>query len=228
MNRIINSLSQKAYYLIWTILLPELIRNSIIYIILYLKYHAEKSILWFCSIDPFDLLSWKIRLGSKTLLWPSVIMQWNIEIWRYSYIWWCGEILASDKNKIEIGSFCSIASNFFAISFSLHDPNKLSTSTRLFGWITYDDAGWNIVIWNDVWIGSRVSILPKVTIWHGAIIGAGSVVTKDIPPYAIAVGSPAKVIRYRFDEETIKKLMEKPWWDDDIKSIHDKYRNFHK
>ena len=56
-------------------------------------------------------------------------------------------------------------------------------------------------------------VLSGVTIGDGAIIGANSLVTKDIPPYALAVGSPAKVIKYRFDEETIEKLLEIKWWD---------------
>jgi tetrahydrodipicolinate N-succinyltransferase len=68
-------------------------------------------------------------------------------------------------------------------------------------------------IGNDVWIGARAVILSAVTIGDGAIVGANAVVTKDIPPYAIAVGVPAKVIRYRCSEEQAQKLQQIAWWD---------------
>ena len=68
------------------------------------------------------------------------------------------------------------------------------------------------VIKNDVWIGADVSIKPGVTIGNGAIVAAHSVVTKDVPPYAIVGGVPAKVIRYRFDNEIITQLLELSWW----------------
>ena len=69
------------------------------------------------------------------------------------------------------------------------------------------------VIGNDVWIGQNVTIKGGVTIGDGAVIGTGAVVTKDIPPYAIAVGVPARVIRYRFEPEKIEKLRQTRWWD---------------
>jgi len=68
------------------------------------------------------------------------------------------------------------------------------------------------IIGNDVWIGVGALVLPGINIGDGAIIGGGSVVTKDIPPYAIAVGNPAKVIKYRFSEEIIKQLLSLEWW----------------
>ena len=66
---------------------------------------------------------------------------------------------------------------------------------------------------NDVWIGKRVIIKAGIKIGDGAVIGAGSVVTKDVPPYAVVAGVPAKVIKYRFDEKTISDLLESEWWD---------------
>ena len=75
------------------------------------------------------------------------------------------------------------------------------------------------MIGNDVWIGTNVTIKAGVRIGHGAVIGMGSVVVKDIPDYAIAVGCPARVIRYRFDEETRAKLIESAWWDMEEKDI---------
>ena len=71
----------------------------------------------------------------------------------------------------------------------------------------------DIIIGNDVWIGYEAVILPGVTIGDGAVIGCRAVVTKDVPPYTIVGGVPAKPIRKRFDEETIKELQKIKWWD---------------
>lgn len=67
-------------------------------------------------------------------------------------------------------------------------------------------------IGHDVWIGQNVLIKQGISIGHGAVIGMGSVVTKDIPPYAIAAGNPARIIRMRFDEQTVEKLLKIEWW----------------
>jgi len=68
------------------------------------------------------------------------------------------------------------------------------------------------VIGNDVWVGAAALVLKGVTVGDGAVIGAGSVVTKDVPPYAIVTGNPAQIIRYRFDDATIKRLLSSTWW----------------
>ena len=71
----------------------------------------------------------------------------------------------------------------------------------------------DISIENDVWVGATSTIMSGVKISNGAVIGGGSVVTKDVPPYAIVVGNPAKVVKYRFNEEQIDKLLRIAWWD---------------
>ena len=76
-------------------------------------------------------------------------------------------------------------------------------------------------IGNDVWIGINAIIKAGITIGNGAVIGAGSVVTKNVPPYAIVAGNPAKIIRYRYNEEELKEIPEQ-WWDKDINSIKKK------
>jgi acetyltransferase-like isoleucine patch superfamily enzyme len=74
-------------------------------------------------------------------------------------------------------------------------------------------------IGSDVWIGDGVYVKAGVTIGHGAVIGMGAVVTKDVPPYAVFAGNPAKLIRYRFDQSVIEKLLEIAWWDFSDKKI---------
>ena len=81
-------------------------------------------------------------------------------------------------------------------------------------------------IGNDVFIGANVTVLDGVKIADGAVIGAGAVVVEDVPPYAIAVGVPAKVVKYRFDESTIQALLEKQWWDGTEEELKKVERNF--
>lgn len=138
--------------------------------------------------------------------------------------------IATDKTKI--GAFCSIGKNV-VIGHGKHPINYLSTSPYLY----FDELGFKaskqvsheefgklepVEIGNDVWIGEGVFIKNGVKIGDGSVIGAKAVVTKDIPPYAIVAGCPAKILKYRFDEETIKELLELKWWklsDDIIKQI---------
>lgn len=79
----------------------------------------------------------------------------------------------------------------------------------------------NIIIQNDVWIGAKSTIMSGVKISNGSVVGAGSVVTKDVPPYAIVAGNPAKVVKYRFTEEQIEKLLSIAWWNWDEQKIKD-------
>lgn len=80
-----------------------------------------------------------------------------------------------------------------------------------------------VIIGNDVWIGRNATIIGGVKIGNGAVIGANAVVAKDIPPYAIAVGNPARVIKYRFDTETIKKFLAVKWWNWSLEKIADNF-----
>jgi len=79
----------------------------------------------------------------------------------------------------------------------------------------------DVTIGNDVWVGINTLVLSGVSIGDGAVIGASSVVANDVPPYTVVAGNPARLIRRRFDDETIKKLLEMKWWNWDIQKIKD-------
>jgi acetyltransferase-like isoleucine patch superfamily enzyme len=79
----------------------------------------------------------------------------------------------------------------------------------------------DIQIENDVWIGATSTIMSGVTIHNGAIIGAGSTVTKDVPPFAIVAGNPGRIVKYRFTEEQIEKLLQIAWWNWEEEQVKD-------
>lgn len=142
----------------------------------------------------------------------------NVIIGDYSYGFF--DVLEwDDKTKLKIGKFCSIAADVMFLLGGEHRKDFISTYPfnalmESFNHIEGHPASkGDIIVGNDVWIAHGAKILSGVTIGDGAIIAANSLVTKDIPPYAIAMGSPAKVVKYRFDEDTIEKLLEIKWWD---------------
>ena len=142
-----------------------------------------------------------------------------------------------NKDRLIIGKFCSIACGAkFLFNSANHTLNSLSNYTfPIFfeewnldkGDVTsaWDNKG-DIVIGNDVWIGSRATILEGVNIGDGVVVAAGAVVTKDVPPYAIVGGVPARIIRYRFDEETIQNLLKMKWWEKDQEWIQNHADDF--
>ncbi len=147
----------------------------------------------------------------------------NSSFGSYSYIGY-----NSDINNVQIGNYCSISSDV-KIGLNSHPIHLFSTSpifysdTNPFGKkinkISYDDSPKITVIKNDVWIGTNVIIMEGISIGNGSIIAAGSVVTKDIGEYEIVGGIPAKIIKKRFDKETIKKLSDSKWWEKDAKEL---------
>ncbi len=129
-----------------------------------------------------------------------------------------------NHDKLVIGKFCSIACG---AKFLFNSANHTQTSLSTYPFaIFFDEWGlrmqdvadaWDnkgdIVIGSDVWIGYEAVILAGVTVGHGAIIGTRAVVTKDVPPYTIVGGVPAKPIRKRFADDVIEKLLALRWWD---------------
>lgn len=137
--------------------------------------------------------------------------------------WTYGEPFVIDweeGTKVKIGKYCSIAGGVTILLGGNHRTDWVTTFPFSVYW--HKVAGHiqghlttkgNVIIGNDVWIGWGAMILSGVTIGDGAVIGANALVTKNVPPYAIVGGNPAKIIKYRFDEDTINKLLAIAWWD---------------
>lgn len=156
----------------------------------------------------------------------------QIELGDFTYI--------SDYTSISrttIGKFCSIGPDC-KIGLGKH-PTKDFVSTHpvffstlgqvqvTFADKNYFDEFADIEICNDVWLGANVIVVDGVTIGDGVIVAAGSVVTKNIPPYAIVGGVPAKIIKYRFEKEEIEKLLQLKWWDMDVEYLKENFIKFH-
>lgn len=165
-------------------------------------------------------------LGECSVLFRDVAFI-NSTLGAYSYVQ-----AKSVVCNAEIGKFCSIASNVY-IGLASHPTHMASTSPiffdnsqplpRFFGdWSIFSEKLPFTKIGADVWIGHGAMFKAGVVIGVGAVIGAGSVVTKDIPPYSIAAGNPCKVIKYRFSQDIINRLMLTEWWmrgDDELKRL---------
>lgn len=161
------------------------------------------------QIDHLSSVSRKAKIYSKTKIYNSTVGD-------YSYIGRNSSAVCAD-----IGKFCSIAGSV-SIGMGIHTMQYVSTSpifTEKRNATTYT---WHhgkseypykrVIVGNDVWIGARAMIMGGVKIGDGAVVGAGAVVTKDVPPYAVVGGVPARVIRYRFPENIIAELEKIKWW----------------
>lgn len=156
------------------------------------------------------------KISPKSVVYPPCRI-YKVELGDYSFL-----SKQADVAFCEIGKYCSIGPNF-CCGLGIHPTNGISTSPMFYSPDMQNGTtlcstpkvveNKKTILGNDVWIGANVTVMDGVKIGNGAVIGAGAVVTKDIPPYAVAVGVPAKVIKYRFDENTISKLLEINWWD---------------
>lgn len=151
-----------------------------------------------------------IMIGKNTIIYN------NVKIGKYTSI---RNNVVIDGNTLSIGRYCSIA-NDVSIGVGNHPIDKISTSDCFYypKWgLTSKDKRENInskktIIGNDVWTGTKAVILSGVKVGNGAIIGSGSIVTKDVPDYAIVAGVPAKIIKFRFDNNIIQELLDLQWW----------------
>lgn len=165
----------------------------------------------------------------------------NIDVGRYSYYSGyyhghsfddCARYLIPDRDDVDrliIGSFCSIGTGacFMMAGNQGHRNDWVSTFPFFFmdeepafadAQSAYQSAG-DTVIGHDVWIGAEAMIMPGIKVGAGAMIGSRAVVTKDVEPYAIVVGNPARMIRKRFSDDHIAKLLEMSWWHWDLERI---------
>jgi len=164
---------------------------------------------WLAYIDSKTELAGNNKFGKGTIVNDS-------KIGRHTYV------VNARIVRAEIGSFCSIGPEVNIGGLGTHPTNWLSTHPAFYSTLKqsgktfaasdlFDELKLNKV-GNDVWIGARALILDGIIIGDGAIVAAGSVVTKDVPPYAIVGGVPAQVIRTRFDLAIIEALLKWQWW----------------
>ena len=187
----------------------------------YLKWFVKK--VWYyldLSFEPLHIKLIKVvDSKDKAKTRAYIFKKHNIKIGKYSY----GYNTRDIARETIIGAFCSIASDV-KIGLMNHPVEYVSSNPFLY----YEDRGFvqtdkeiiakhSVIIKDDVWLGTSAVILPGVTIGRGAVVGAGAVVTCDIPPYEIWGGVPAKRIKLRFNQLTIDKLLKIDWptWDDE-------------
>lgn len=170
------------------------------------------------------LFSDNVRVYKTTILC-------NVSVGKHTYF------ANSNSKNTDIGSFCSIASGAYIGGLGSHPTNFISTHPIFYSVLNqsgksfslenhYDDEFKRTSIGNDVWIGLNAIILDGITIGNGAIIAAGAIVTKDIPPYAIVAGVPAKIIRFRYSESEISLLNSSKWWelpDSNLQTLQQKF-----
>lgn len=153
---------------------------------------------------------WRAFNGHNTTYAKNIFDISSVKVGRFTY----GGVYALTFNNgfdLEVGDFCSIGNDVKFILSADHDMNNISTFpilTKIIGSFRYEGLGkGNIEIADDVWIGENSLILSGVKIGQGAVIAAGSIVTKDVPSYAIVGGVPASIIRYRFSQPCIDYLL---------------------
>jgi acetyltransferase-like isoleucine patch superfamily enzyme len=154
-------------------------------------------------------------------LMRAEIEGFDYEVGEYSYgrpsvLTW------GEGRKLFIGKYCSFAGGVTVFLGGNHRPDWVTTYPfsaitdtwpEAMGIKGHPRSNGDVRIENDVWLGTNSTIMSGITVGNGAVIAAFSVVTKDVPPYAIVGGNPARIIRYRFKEEAIKRLLEVKWWD---------------
>jgi len=162
------------------------------------------------------------RLGRQVGLAVDVVVGDDVQIGDFTYVN-RGAIVVSAS----VGRFCSIG-YYSQIGVEDHPIDGLSTSPLLYGPANVvgatthsSESNGPAVLGSDVWIGGNAIVRQGVTIGHGAVVGANSVVIRDVPPYAVVVGAPARVVRFRFSDEVIAALLELEWWNTPEGRLHE-------
>lgn len=130
----------------------------------------------------------------------------------------------SNDYHIHVGKYCSIGRDCNFFLHANHRSDWITTSSQLWGPVTPEIASLHmemghpsckgdIIIGSDVWIGAKSTIMSGIKIGHGAIVAAGAVVTKDVEPFSVVGGNPAKHLKYRFEKQQIRDLLDIAWWD---------------
>lgn len=146
----------------------------------------------------------------------------KVDIGKHSYGPIIVESWGSEGEKLKIGNFVSIANGVKFLLGGNHEVETFTTfpfKVKFFGEKIEAKTKGSIIVEDDVWIGTDSIILSGVTIGQGAIVGAGSIVTKDVPPYAIVGGNPAKILKYRYSQEVIERMLKLKWDAIDIEKI---------
>lgn len=203
----------------------KLIKN----ILIKLKARDKKLLITFdCNID-LKLIE---NIGFMSKIQGGVICFGNVKIGKYTSINGPATQIASKINSITIGNFCSIASGV-VIQEYYHNYNRATSyyiNRNIFGKDLSHDiySKGSIKIEDDVWVGANSVILSGITIGRGSVIGAGSIVTKDVPRYSVVAGNPARVIKSRFHPKVIRYLETTKWWDWDVNKLNENIEFFNK
>ena len=184
-----------------------------------------------CNISLKSKIDNKVSLSQNVVINEGVSLRGDVKIGKGTFVNGPSVIGAAENAPITIGSFCSIAGFVYIVSgnHNIKFPTSYQISTGIYAAIFKNNIGKSgaINIGNDVWIGTHAVILSGVTIGNGAVVAAGSVVTKDVPPYAVVGGAPAKIIKLRFKDSSIQELEDLKWWDweyDEIKKNKDFFK----
>ena len=192
------------------------------YIYIYMKWKIPLS--WCKYLQFTNILNWSTKLWKNIHIWKlDSNIDWGVEIWDYT--WLSDRVMFYSQNefKIKIWKFCSIWNGVAFIASMNHNYNYLTTCTWKLKPKNFKNIWWTINIWNDVRIWKNAIIMKWVNIWTWAVIGAWAIVTKNVPPYSIVWWNPAKIIKYRFDKETIDELLKSERRDRDIWKIKENY-----
>lgn len=161
-----------------------------------------------------------LKIDQLAYVYPSSDIRSKVSVGKGSYI--NGKIRIVGGAEVRIGKYCAMGSDIHIISSNhdiAHANLQYMFANRYIKKSVVDVSEGPVVIGNNVWVGDLAIILPGVRIGDGAVVAAGSVVTKDVEPFSVVAGNPAKLIKYRFNKKKIRKLIKIRWWNWSAKKI---------